>query len=280
MRYIIFFAAFLLVFSCAGDPSKIVIAKFDSGVVNLKEAKDEYSKISDQDKSKYKSDEDYFRLVRKIALEKIMIQAAYKSGVAEEEEFVKRFEESKKNIAYNILKKKNVLDKITVTEADYEKYKKSYELYQIVKRTDILDENKILKAKKSLEKLSKELKDLKSFQDAARIYSEDVTASEGGFVGNLRLGVMEEEIDKVMENLGTGRCSKVIETGVGAHLIFINKIDSIPFNDLLQDKKLHEAIYNAKVENIENKWYDNLLKSPELKIDEIKLKKRKTIPKS
>ncbi|HOV15578.1 MAG TPA: peptidylprolyl isomerase, partial [Spirochaetota bacterium] len=275
MKFINYFLLFFLFFSCTTNSSKIILARYDKGVVNLQEAIDEYKNLSEQDKQKYKSDEDYFKLVRKVALEKIMIDKAIQDGLLKEDEFIKKFEETKKNIAYNILKKKHVLDKITITETDYEKYKKSYELYQIVKRTDILDENKIKQSKKILENLKNEIKNIDQFKDAAKKYSEDITAGDGGFVGNLRLGIMEDEIDKVMEKIQVGKVSNVIETNVGLHLIFVNKIDKVEFNDLLQDKKLYESIYNRKVEAIENQWYDNLLKSSSLKIDKDKLKEKK-----
>jgi len=261
--------------SCAKDSDKVVIADFKSGVVTLKEAISEYKNLAEQDRVKYKNNDDYFRIIRKVALEKIVIDKAIEDGLLRDDEFVNRVNESKKNIAYNILKKKNVLDKISINETDYEKYKKSYELYQIVKRSDILDEKRVEQAKKFLINLKNQIKDLNQFKEIAKKYSEDITAKDGGFVGNIRLGIMEDEIDRAIEKLGVGKISDVIETSAGFHLIYVAKIDKIEFNELLEDKKLYESIYNHKVELLENQWYDNLIKSASLKIENEKLNLKK-----
>ena len=73
-------------------------------------------------------------------------------------------------------------------ESDYQKYKKRYEVYQIVKRTDHLDESKIKESRKLLETLSKDIEDLESFIEAAKKYSDDITAKDGGYIGKIRLG--------------------------------------------------------------------------------------------
>jgi parvulin-like peptidyl-prolyl isomerase len=262
-------------FTCKADQSKIIIAKFDSGYVNLKEVIEEYNNLSPDEKSKYNNNDDLFRLVRKIALEKIIISKSKKDGIENEKEFLDKIESSKKNIGYNILKKKNVLDKINITETDYAKYKKTYELYQIVKRTDIPDKSKIAESRKYLEKISKNIKSLDEFKKAASQISDDVTAENEGYVGKIRLGIMEEEIDQVLQRLGTGKISDIVETSIGLHLLFINKIEEVKIDELLKDKSLSEMIYKDKEEKFENQWYESLLTNPSLKINKDDLKNRK-----
>ncbi|OHD10248.1 MAG: hypothetical protein A2086_00610 [Spirochaetes bacterium GWD1_27_9] len=277
MKYNYFFYVFLFVLfvSCNSTSSKLIIAKYDSGIVNLEDVIDSYRILSDSDKSKIKTKDEYFRFVRKVALEKIIIDNATKDGLLNDATFMSKLEEAKTNASYDILKKKNVLDKINITEADYNKYKKIYEVYQIVKRNDILDTNKLEQSKKFLTKLSKEIKDLASFKEAAKKYSDDVTGASEGFVGKIRLGIMEEEIDKALENISIGKVSGVVESSVGYHIIFVNSIEQISFDDLLKDKNLYDMIYKQKEEKLENDWYDSLLKNPALKIDKKEMKSKK-----
>jgi parvulin-like peptidyl-prolyl isomerase len=273
-KLLIFFFAFSIL-SCSQNQSKIIVGKFDSGTVNLKESIDEYNTLSFDEKQKYSTNDDFSRLTRKVALEKIIYNKALKDGLDNDKAFLDGMEETKKNIGFAVLKKKNVSDKVNITESDYIKYTKNYEVYQIVKRTDNPDKGKIVTAKKELEKIAKTITNLETFKEAAKKYSEDITSSNGGLLGKIRPGIMEEEIDKVMENLGTGKVSKVIETNVGLHIIFIDKIEEIPVKELIADKDLFNMIYKQKSEKFENQWYDSLLSDSSLKINKKELKSKK-----
>ena len=57
----------IFMISCAKDSDKVVIADFKSGVVTLKEAISEYKNLAEQDRVKYKNNDDYFRIIRKVA---------------------------------------------------------------------------------------------------------------------------------------------------------------------------------------------------------------------
>jgi len=272
----IFLTIFILILgiSCSND-EKIIIARFDNGYVTLKEAINEYDNLSDKTKEEIKTKNDYFKHVRKIALEKILLLEALEQGLDKEEKFVKKIEETKKKIAFDLLKKRNVTDKIKIVESDYAKYRKLYSLYQIVKRVDILDKNRIEQSKKILLSLSKEIKDLVSFKEAAKKFSDDVTARNGGFVGEVWSGYMEDEISKVMEKLGTNKVSNLIETDTGLYLIYIERIREANLEELLRDKELYNTIYKEKEDKYETEWYESMLNDFNLKIYKERLKERK-----
>ncbi len=251
-----------------------IIARFDGGFVTIQEAIDEYTILSEETKATIKTKNDYFKHVRKIALEKIIIKEAIEQEIDKDEDFIKSLEEKKKDIAFDILKKRNVYEKIKITEADYSKYKNLYTLYQIVKRVDILDKKKIEESKKVLIYFSKQIKDLNSFMETAKKYSDDVTARNGGFVGEVWLEYMEDEISKVMETLGEKKVSNPIETDSGLYLIYIDRIRKASLDELLKDKELYNNIYKQKEEKYENEWYNSLLQDPNLKIYKEKLKEK------
>ena len=230
IRFIFLFFIFLGLICCINNSSKVIVSRYDNGVVYLSEAIDEYNNLTSKDKNQMNDIDEYFRLVRKVALEKIILDKAYEQGLDKEDSIKIRLKKIKKDVGFEILQKKNVLDKIVIGDIDYKKYKKKYELYQIVKRTDVPEQSKIAQFRSLLKEISIENKDLSSFMDNAKKYSDDVTASHGGFVGKIRLGVMEEEIDKVIENLYIGKVSDIIESSIGLHLFFINSIEKTPIN--------------------------------------------------
>ena len=106
-----------------------------------------------------------------------------------------------------------------------------------------MNENKLAESRRSLESLSKSIKTLEQFKEAAIKYSDDITSKKGGYVGEIRIGIMEEEIDKQLEKLGVGKVSTVIETSVGYHLIFIESEREKNIEELIRDKSIYDEIY-------------------------------------
>ncbi len=268
---IILFVSFL---NCTGNKIKKVIAEYNSGVVYLKEAVEEFNDLSDSQKKDLNNEDGYYRFIRSMAIQRIVLDNAYKDGLDNDKEVKNAIDRAKKETAFEILKKKNVVDKIVVGKEDYKKYKKRYEIYQIVKRKDILDQAKIEESKKLLKDLSKEIKDLSSFIENAKKYSEDHTASSGGYYGKINHGMMQEEIEKVLEKLKIGEVSDVVESSIGFHIFYLNDIEEVEDEELYKSDELFNSIYKEKRAYFEENWYNKLLKDRDLKIYKDKLKDR------
>ena len=270
---LIIFILLILFVSCDSDDNRIV-ATYDGGFVTFKDMKVEIDGYTDPEKSNLSSKNDFAKVARKLALENILIKDAINSGISQNTEFLERLQDSKNNIGFEILKKKNVTDKIFVAETDYYRYKKIYSLYQIVKRTDIPDESKITASRNLLNNLLKSIKNLDQFKNAAAKYSDDVTSVKGGFVGEIKLGVMEEEIDKALENISVGKVAGIVETSAGLHLLYVDNIREVELDELLSDKRIGDDIYKAKEEYYENEWYEKLLSDSKYKLNVEVLKKK------
>lgn len=270
---LIIFILLILFVSCGSDDNRIV-ATYDGGFVTFKDMKVEIDGYTDLEKSNLSSKNDFAKVARKLALENILIKDANNSGISQDTEFLERLQDSKNNIGFEILKKKNVLDKIFIVETDYYRYKKIYSLYQIVKRTDIPEESKITASRNLLNNLLKSIKNLDQFKNAAAKYSDDVTSVKGGFVGEIKLGVMEEEIDKALEKISVGKVAGIVETSAGLHLLFVDNIREVELDELLSDKRIGDDIYRAKEEYYENEWYEKLLSDSKYKLNTEVLKKK------
>ena len=238
----------------------------------MKEAVDEFNNLSETSKKDLNNEEGYFRFIRKIALERIILDKAYKDGLDKDQYVLSMIEKAKKETAFEILKKKNIVDKIIVGNDDYKKYKKRYELYQIVKRKDILDQSKIEESRELLERLSKEIKDLSTFIEKAREYSDDLNTSSNGYIGKVSLGVFEDAIDNEIKKMKIGEVSKVVESSMAFHIFYLNDIEEVKDEELYKNDNIFEMIYREKRAKLEEDWYKKLLKDKDLKIYKNKVK--------
>lgn len=267
MRSFFVFLGFVSLFSfCSCSRRKMEVAKFDGGAVSLSELLSVVEQLGEKEKNNLKTKEQCYQFVRKIALEQILLKEVFHKGMDQLPEIQENLDSIRRNVAFNVLHEKNVLQKLKVVERDYEKYTDIYELYHIVRRTDTLDEKKVENSRKLLGEISSQIKTLDDFKKYAEKYSEDATAYDGGFLGNIRLGIMDEAIDQAMIKLKPGELSGVIETYAGLHLLWVNAIKKIAIQELLTDRKLYDAIYHQKQEYLENEWYGKLSQAKGLEV--------------
>ncbi|HBD94573.1 MAG: hypothetical protein A2015_14305 [Spirochaetes bacterium GWF1_31_7] len=260
----VFLFVFLIVFSCTND---FDVATYNGGSVSLSDLLKINSILSDTEKENLKTRDDCYKFIRKIALEKIILDEAAKTGLDKEPKIIDKITGIKQSVAFDLLRDKNVISKVKVVASDYEKYSNIYEVYQIVRRTDTLDDNKVAKSSKILTDISSKIHSLDDFKKYAQQYSEDVTSSEGGFLGKIRYGIMDDEIDKVLSLMKPKSLSSIVESYAGIHLLWVESIEKANMTDLLNDRKLYDLIYTNKVASIESEWFEKLLKSPGLVID-------------
>jgi len=79
------------------------------------------------------------------------------------------------------------------------------------------------KAKNILEKLKKKPK---KFNDYALKYSECPTAYKGGFLGDIKRGVLYKELEDVLFTLGEKQISTIVESPLGFHIMRCDEIQS------------------------------------------------------
>ncbi|MBN2546782.1 MAG: peptidylprolyl isomerase [Spirochaetes bacterium] len=270
-KFFIFLNFFLTFISCSEKIDNLNIAVFTSGNVTFKEALEQYANMSIEDKNKFKDMDEYFRFIRKIALEKIILNRAYKDKLDQEISVKSKIKEAELKGAKELVFEKFINSKIVITENHYKKYSKVYDLYQIVKKTDILDENKIKESRSLLENLSDQIKNINDFMEKAKQYSDDITGREGGYIGKIRLGIMEEAIDEEIKKMDINKVSKIVESSIGFHVFFIRDIEEVKIDELIKDRSLYELIYNEEKTRLEEEWYNKLLKDKNLIISKDKI---------
>jgi len=123
--------------------------------------------------------------------------------------------------------------------------------------------DKIKKKKnKQIKKILAEVKGGKDFAEAAKEYSEDVSASLGGDVGFVKKGQMVPEFEKAVYRLKEGEISGVVETEYGYHIIKAEEIKkgrTIPFKDV--KNKIKNILSTSKQESAYKAWISELRES-------------------
>ena len=122
---------------------------------------------------------------------------------------------------------------------------------------------KIIQIKnKQIKEILAELKGGKDFSEAAKEYSEDVSASLGGDVGFVKKGQMVPEFEKAVFKLKEGEISDVVETEYGYHIIKAEEIQrgrTIPFKEV--KNKIKDILSASKQESAYKAWMSELRES-------------------
>lgn len=136
--------------------------------------------------------------------------------------------EVKNNLSKNIILEnyiKSISDKITVSDKEikeyYNKNKDEFKQEEQVRASHIIisSKNGEKVAQEKINKIYSEIKDGLSFEEAAKKYSEDGSASTGGDLGFFRRGMMVKEFEDVAFNTKKGEISKPFKTEFGYHIL-------------------------------------------------------------
>jgi peptidyl-prolyl cis-trans isomerase C len=177
----------------------------------------------------------------KVIILKRIVQGMVISRIAREKGFDKRADvkEQLELLANDFITteylKKEVLDKITVTEEDMKLYYKIHEeefkTPEMVRARDIFikldpsasDEIK-KKAKERAEEIVKKAKAGEDFAKLATEFSDDPgSKAKGGDLGLIRKGKMGPDFDRVVFSLNPGEMSDVFETPAGYHIVKVEE---------------------------------------------------------
>ena len=135
--------------------------------------------------------------------------------------------------------------------------------------------NKKKEKYREIKKILSEIKNGKNFSEAAKIYSEDVSASSGGDVGFIEKGKMVPEFEKAVYSLGEGEISGIVETDYGYHIIKVDKVQkgrTIPLNKVRN--KIQDILAGRKQKSAYENWIKELKDSAFIEISLFKEPKK------
>jgi len=164
-----------------------------------------------------------------------------------------------------------VRKRVTVSKEEIEQYYnehlKDYWVSEKLKLRHILflmddtlpDEDKRFKRKKARQALQK-IRSGANFEVVAKEFSEDISASTGGDLGEIERGKMVPEFEKAAFRLKQGEVSGLVETPYGLHIIKVDKIipgQTLPLNQV--ENAIKTRFFDQKMK-VEYKAYLSQLK--------------------
>jgi peptidyl-prolyl cis-trans isomerase SurA len=112
-----------------------------------------------------------------------------------------------------------------------------------------------------LKEAQKRLADGDDFEDVAKDLSEGPEASEGGLLGLMRKGQMQDEIEEVAFSLKSGEVSAPVRSAAGIHILKVDERESesqVPIEDVREQIK--ERLYAEAIESRFQQWIEKDLR--------------------
>jgi parvulin-like peptidyl-prolyl isomerase len=231
-----------------------VIAEFNGTKITLKDVLGQYKELFEkQPAMQGKKFEDLDKTIQDSIIKgyvhsKLIEKETKELKIEESEEFKKKLEEIKTQVAQQVMIDKVLSERVKDSDlkAEYEKAKKEMEGKQEAKASHILiaDEKTAKEVKEKLDKGEK-------FDEMAKKYSTDEgSKTNGGSIGYFVKGQLVPEFESKAFSMKKGEVSGPVKTQFGYHIIKLEDIRSVKvptFDELkpsLQNKLSREAIDN------------------------------------
>ena len=222
MRYrhllILLCVMFIALDGCAKRPAPDdkVLAKVSNRVITLKDLNKRIAKVPTYYQGVVEKNKK--RYLDESIIEMLFYEEAIRRGIDKDKETREVINEARKKIIIAKFIKEEVEDKIKVSEKEMKLY---YD-----ERKDDFKSPQLWRASHILVSTEQEAKDVQArlargekFEDLARQYSTDATASRGGDVGYFRMGQLVPEFENACAKLGVGETSDILRTQFGYHII-------------------------------------------------------------
>ena len=150
---------------------------------------------------------------------------------------------------------------IGIPPVSYNETKTYYDIHQDEFRVNemVFLRQIVTKTKDQAEKVLTLLSEGKDMGDLAKEYSIAPEAKEGGLIGWVERGELEESTEKVFFSLNVGEHSKILKTSYGFHIFEVLEKRSAGIRNLPDSiDEIEEKLLNEKKEIYFKKWVENL----------------------
>jgi peptidyl-prolyl cis-trans isomerase SurA len=123
----------------------------------------------------------------------------------------------------------------------------------------------------------REVKGGRDFAAVAKVYSEDISASEGGDVGFVEKGKMVPEFESAVYRMKEGEISDIVETEYGYHIIKVDKVlagRTLPLRDV--KNKIQFILSSKKQKSAYDEWMNELKRTAFIEISLFEKSKKHT----
>ncbi len=190
-------------------------------------------------------------------------------------------EEYENQLKQQILKSKlvnyTVKSKIVITKEDIKSYYNSnteqyagkikYHLRNVLMKVPAFTDSESKKAVfDKMEAVVAQLKEGRSFEEIAKMYSQSPLASTGGDLGLIGIDVFSKQLREAIEGLKKGEFTATLDTEQGYQIFFVQDIVKDGGKSLSEaTPEIEEKLYNKVVEKKYQEWLENLYKQAHIK---------------
>lgn len=264
-RLIVFVSLGMVVLSvggCAKNPTgdDRVIATVSSQPITLRQFNTKIAKLPPYYKSIVEKNRKLY--LDDMIIEQLLYEEAVRKGVNRDREVVDLLNEAKRKIFIAKYIKNEVDDKIRISELEmkefYDSNRDDFKTPPLWRASHIL-----VGSEDQARTLRDEIAKGASFEELAKKYSIDATASRGGDVGYFRMGQLIPEFEKVCLKLNKGEISDILHTQFGYHIIKLTdkrepvaeSYDKVrPAIEGELRKKKREVVMNKLVADLKNRY--------------------------
>ncbi|MGC8777958.1 MAG: peptidylprolyl isomerase [Candidatus Caldatribacteriaceae bacterium] len=161
-------------------------------------------------------------LLEQLIRQTLLVQEAKKNNLENDPVVLKRLENLKKQVLVSEFIKREIIDKVKVSDEEVEKeYNANPTLYTEPEQVKV--SHIMVSTKEKAQEVLEELKGGKPFEEVAKNKSESPDASSGGAMGYVKKGDLDPEIEKVVFELAPGNFSDIVETSYGFHIFLVSE---------------------------------------------------------
>ena len=245
----------LALHGCAKKPSadEKVLARVSNRVITVKDLNAKiarvptyYQGVVEKNKKRY---------LDETIIEMLFYEEAIRLGIDKDRETREVINEAKKKIIIAKFIKEEVEDKIKVSEKEmrlyYDEHKDEFKSPQLWRASHIL-----VGTEQEARDVQAQLAKGEKFEDLARKYSTDATASRGGDVGYFRMGQLVPEFENACAKLDVGQTGDILRTQFGYHIIKVTDKKEPAIEDF---EKVKPAVENELRRRKRSELFDKLV---------------------
>lgn len=213
-----------------------VLARVGAAEITQKDINDLHKNVGPEKILHYATPEGQKHLLEELISQELLLQNAINNKLNETPEFLAEVEKIKNSILKQFALRE-LLKTVSVTDEFvknyYEENLESFKKPEAWKASHIL-----IDTKEESDKIYQEIKDGKSFADAAMEYSNCPSKEKGGDLGFFTAGQMVKEFEDSVKEMKVGEIKDGVKSQFGYHLINLTdkKDSSLPVFDEIKDK--------------------------------------------
>lgn len=198
----------------------------------------------------------------------LLLQEARRIGLDSDPQVLQQIEEAKKQILIREIIKREIIDKVQVSEEEIQKeYNENPTQY--TEPEQVKAKHIMVSSKEKAEEILAELQTGRPFEEVAREKSESPDALSGGAMGYIRRGDLDPEIEKVLFELAPGNYSDIIEINDSFHIFFVEEHLQPRLKELSEVKEeIIARLTPQKQQEAFEKWIEELKNKAEIAIIE------------